>query len=375
MMDLTQSSTASELFHLIPSTEDNLIASGSSYLKSATSNSNSERTIIDQTSIDQQTSTTPNGMITVDMSFNRRSLDWYELERESPFSAPRDSVSQHVKDFSPESNRSTHSDCRLMTPVIQESLQNWDFPSEPPVPPRLLLWGPYSENFAPMQSPLFDVQDRDSGKSNKRTVEGMDEFEVPDKSSTSHHNQESIATPEGTENIFIKTFPIPKKRAKDYRNNIRIQEQTRSQLTSIDTHSERQPGFEGYQTPPFPLTPTTPYCSFNTSPSLNFSPQSDFQSYPADIPMVPYSFNYTETLPATAHHLCYHTCNEPFQAHIYTGFQQCLPTWSEQWYHTFHHFRQPQILPYHHPQHEDERHQSYCPLPSVNNRFREEILT
>ncbi|KAA1064638.1 hypothetical protein PGT21_010314 [Puccinia graminis f. sp. tritici] len=69
----------------------------------------------------------------LDMSFNRRSLDWSELQQFSPHWT----LSDQQSNLPPTASRSPGD--------IHSQLSDWNFPSQPPVPPRLVLWGPFNK--------------------------------------------------------------------------------------------------------------------------------------------------------------------------------------------------------------------------------------
>ncbi|KAH9453673.1 hypothetical protein MJO28_012976 [Puccinia striiformis f. sp. tritici] len=86
----------------------------------------------------------------LDMAFNRRSLDWSELRLFSPHST----CSDQRTNLPTTDGQSTGDD-------IHSQLSRWNFPSQPSVPPRLVLWGPFNktERCPPQfQRPTFSPQ-------------------------------------------------------------------------------------------------------------------------------------------------------------------------------------------------------------------------
>ncbi|WAQ90756.1 hypothetical protein PtA15_13A155 [Puccinia triticina] len=73
----------------------------------------------------------PSGIL--DMSFNRRSLDWSELQ----LFAPHSSFGRQQTTFPSTDTQSTGD--------IHSQLSQWNFPSRPSVSPRLVLWGPFNK--------------------------------------------------------------------------------------------------------------------------------------------------------------------------------------------------------------------------------------
>ncbi|PLW16419.1 hypothetical protein PCANC_18954 [Puccinia coronata f. sp. avenae] len=71
----------------------------------------------------------------LDMTFNRRSIDWSELQLFSPHS-----TCNVIPNPEPPST-----DTPQPSVDLYRQLSNWNFPLQPSVPPRLVLWGPFNK--------------------------------------------------------------------------------------------------------------------------------------------------------------------------------------------------------------------------------------
>ncbi|KNZ52405.1 hypothetical protein VP01_3590g2, partial [Puccinia sorghi] len=175
----------------------------------------------------------------LDMTFNRRSLDWSELQSSSPHSTCDNQ--QHFHSSPTDSSQSTGGD-------LYQQLSHWNFPPQPSVPPRLVLWGPFD-----------------------KTAQNHPQFQPPPHSAQTYHPPTSFAPPHGCkaskrgrEGYLPSTACLSKPSSALPSKRPRTAEQDAYKFPPIPTYT-------AYQTSAYPTpvaSPTNQSLSFHTSHSM-----------------------------------------------------------------------------------------------------------
>ncbi|MBW0531711.1 hypothetical protein O181_071426 [Austropuccinia psidii MF-1] len=246
---------------------------------------------------------------TLDMAFNRRSLDWTEIQDYSPHS------------LTPQCLTSCAILCDDPPQDIAQQLARWNFPSRPAAPPRLLIWGPYNQSNEPSSPPqplrpAFQDNQTSTFKTHKRRRDYC--LNEPPAQTTPYLFSKRPRTMEEDSppkySFRPNTFwPTPPFTDVCLQNNIQpppITSSTNSihSFTSDKATSQAHPIFLPY-----------PQCVTKASYSAPLCFVSGFQTQPHPSP----------------------TYNHP---QYFSSFKTS-PIWSEEWHHTYNQFRNTALFP------------------------------
>lgn len=324
----------------------------------------------------------PNSGI-LDMSFNRRSLPWSELQKFSPHS-----TCDH------ESHLSHHqlSYHDLQSPKdLAEQLTNWNFPNPSTVPPRLILWGPFSythstpsqlphqvpsslapNHLDPSGLPYPQTPPSYGHATSKRTREGYfppaqlalgNPFLVAKRPRTSEEQGYNFSSPSNHVTNFptsshpITILPSSAPPTRTYLSHLSFDQQSVSIPTAglssglphvyhgpSPNHST-SPGFQ-HPSPTESNFPYSPSPSSPCSPSVRTVKHDHSNQYFPPSPVSPLSTHFTSSAshyqtPISPKSTCFTILPSHELSHGQIDSHGYSQVWSMEWHQTFNRFRNP----------------------------------